>query len=199
MHAVVVHAAGDLRVEQRPDPVPGPDEALVALEWGGICGSDLGYARHGASGTARLRHPLVLGHEGAGRIVALPPEAPPGLAVGDAVTFHPAHLAGDHRVADELRGRTNLWPEVRYFGSAAFDPHEPGLFSTLRAVRADQLRPLPDGLDTLRGALAEPLAVALHALARAGDLSGRSVLVNGAGPIGLLTVAALGRLPVGEV
>ena len=70
MKAVVVHGAGDLRVDDLPDPTPAPDEVLVAMEWGGVCGSDLAYWRHGRSGTAVLRHPLVLGHEVAGRVVA---------------------------------------------------------------------------------------------------------------------------------
>jgi len=155
-----VHGPGDLRVDDVPDPVPGPGEVLLSVEWGGICGSDLSYWRHGASGTAVLRHPLVLGHEVAGR-----------LATGEQVTVHPA--TGD-----------------RYFGSAAFDPHTDGAFSELKLVRADQVRPLPDGVSTRHGALAEPLAVALHAVHRAGAVRGKDVLVNGAGPIGALAVAA---------
>lgn len=160
MRAVVVHGVGDLRVDEVPDPVPGAGEVLLSVEWGGICGSDLSYWRHGASGTAVLRHPLVLGHEVAGR-----------LATGEPVTVHPATGS-------------------RYFGSAAFDPHTDGAFSELKVVRADQVRPLPEGVSTRHGALAEPLAVALHAVNRAGDVRGRDVLVNGAGPIGALVVAA---------
>lgn len=156
----MVHGAGDLRVDEVPDPVPGAGEVLLSVEWGGICGSDLSYWRHGASGTAVLKHPLVLGHEVAGRL--------PG---GEPVTVHPA------------TGK-------RYFGSAAFDPHTDGAFSELKVVRAAQVRPLPDGVTTRQGALAEPLAVALHAVHRAGDVRGRDVLVNGAGPIGALVVAA---------
>ncbi|ABS03615.1 L-idonate 5-dehydrogenase [Kineococcus radiotolerans] len=189
MRAVVVHGAGDLRVEERPDPQPGPGEVLLALEWGGICGSDLAYWRHGASGTAQLEHPLVLGHEVAGTVAALGPDVT-GVEVGRAVTVHPATLVGEGDLPARIAGRTNLWPQVRYFGSAAFDPHTDGGFSQFRTVRSDQLRFLPEGVDTLRGALAEPLAVAMHAVGRAGSLAGRDVLVNGAGPIGSLVVAA---------
>jgi L-idonate 5-dehydrogenase len=106
------------------------------------------------------------------------------------VTFQPAQLVGDGVLPDRLAGRTNLYPHVRYFGSAAFDPHTDGGFCELKAVRAEQVRPLPDGVTTRRGALAEPLAVAMHAVGRVGDLTGRSVLVNGCGPIGSLVVAA---------
>ncbi|MFC5951442.1 L-idonate 5-dehydrogenase [Pseudonocardia lutea] len=189
MRAVVVHGPGDLRVDERPDPMPGAGEVLVAMEWGGICGSDVAYWKNGASGTATLRHPLVLGHEVAGRIAGLGAGVS-GLEVGTPVTVHPAEPVGDPRMPERLAGRTNLHPCVRYFGSAAFDPHTDGGFSGLRTVRADQIRVLPEGVDTASGALAEPLGVALHAVSRAGDLRGRTVLVNGAGPIGALVVAA---------
>ena len=186
MKAVVVHGAGDLRVDELPDPVAGPGEVVIAVEWGGICGSDISYWRHGGTGTAVLRHPLVLGHEIAGRIAALGPDVT-GHEVGEPVTAHPSSLVGEFTRTD---GRTNLHPQVRYFGSAMFDPHTDGGFSQFRTVRAEQLRPLPDGVSTLQGALAEPLAVALHAVNRAGGVRGRDVVVNGAGPIGALVVAA---------
>jgi L-idonate 5-dehydrogenase len=189
MKAVVVHRANDLRIDQRPEPVAGPGEVLLAVEWGGICGSDLSYWRHGASGTAALKSPLVLGHEIAGRVAGLGPGVR-GVEIGQPVTVHPAELLGDGVLPERLKGRTNLYPQIRYFGSAAFDPHTDGGFSERKVVRASQLRPLPDCLDTLRGALAEPLAVAMHAVSRAGSLTGKDVLVNGAGPIGSLVVAA---------
>jgi L-idonate 5-dehydrogenase len=189
MQAVVVHGPGDVRVESRPDPSPGPGEVLVAMEWGGICGSDISYARHGSSGTAVLRHPLVLGHEVAGRIAVLGAGVS-SYGVGDAVTVHPASPSSEP-LPELVAGRTNLHREVRYFGSAAFDPHEDGGFSTCRVVRVDQLRALPAGLSTRIAALAEPLAVALHAVGRLGDVRGQFVFVNGAGSIGSLVVAAL--------
>ena len=189
MRAVVVHGAGDLRVEDRPDPRAEPGEVVIAVEWGGICGSDLAYWKNGSSGTAVLKGPLVLGHEIAGRIDEVGAGVS-GVEIGQPVTVHPATLVGDGRLPARLAGRTNLYPQVRYFGSAAFDPHTDGGFVQRKAVRADQLRVLPDGVDTRSGALAEPLAVALHAVRRAGDLTGREVLVNGAGPIGALVVAA---------
>jgi L-idonate 5-dehydrogenase len=169
--AVVVHGANDLRVDDLPDPVPREGEVLVAMEWGGICGSDIAYWRNGASGTAVLKHPLVIGHEVAGHIAGIGAGVT-GLDVGQRVTVHPATAAGG------------------YFGSAAFDPHTDGGFSELRVVRAEQIRTLPDAVGTERGALAEPLAVAMHAINRAGGVRGRDVLVNGAGPIGSLVVAA---------
>jgi len=162
---------------------------VVAVEWGGICGSDLSYYRHGASGTAVLRQPLVLGHEVAGRVASLGAGVT-GVEVGEPVAVHPATLVGDGRLPDRLAGRSNLYPQVRYLGSAALTPHTDGGFRERIAVPAGQLRRLPDGVDTRRAALAEPLGVAMHAVTRAGVLAGRDVLVNGCGPIGALVVAA---------
>jgi L-idonate 5-dehydrogenase len=169
--AVVVHGANDLRVDDLPDPVPQEGEVLVAMEWGGICGSDISYWRNGASGTAVLKHPLVLGHEVAGHIAGVGAGVA-GFDVGQRVTVHPATAAGG------------------YWGSAAFDPHTDGGFSEMKVVRAEQIRALPDAVETEWGAVAEPLAVAMHAVNRAGKVRGRDVLVNGAGPIGSLAVAA---------
>jgi L-idonate 5-dehydrogenase len=193
--AVVVHGKNDLRVEEIAEPVCGSGEVLVEMEWGGICGSDVSYWKSGTSGTAILKDPLVLGHEVAGRVAQIGQAAATDLAergidVGTPVTIHPATLVGEYDVAPEITGRTNLWPEVRYFGSAAFQPHEQGGFSRFRTVRPDQLRVLPAGVSTKEAALAEPFGVALHAVSRAGDVAGRTVLVNGCGPIGALAVAA---------
>ncbi|GAB2466733.1 L-idonate 5-dehydrogenase [Xylanimonas ulmi] len=189
MKAVRVHGPGDLRVEERPDPVPGDGEVLVAMEWGGICPADVSYWKHGRSGSALLRHPLILGHEVAGTVIGLGRHAQ-CAQIGQAVTFHPATLVGDGTMPPRMAGRTNLYSQVRYFGSAALAPHTDGGFSQLKAVRADQVRPLPEHVSTLEGALAEPLAVAMHAVERAGSLIGRDVLINGCGPLGSLLVAA---------
>lgn len=190
MKAVVVHAANDLRIDDVPDPVCGPDDVLVEMEWGGICGSDLAYVKTGLSGTAQLRDPLILGHEVGGKVAEVGKNVA-GVSVGEPVTIHPATLVGNHTMPDDLKERTNLWPEVRYFGSAAFLPHEQGGFSQYRIVRPDQLRPIPDGVTTKEAALAEPLGVAIHAVNRAGDVSGKHVLVNGSGPVGALVVATV--------
>lgn len=203
MKAVVVHGPGDLRVDDLPEPVPGHGEVLVAVEWGGICGSDLSYVAKGASGTAVLKHPMVLGHELAGRVVALG-EGVDGIAVGQPAAISPPILLGDGELPDRIAGRTNLYPAVRYFGSAALDPHTDGGFVALKVVRPDQVLPLPDGVDTRLGAVVEPLAVALHAVRRAeallpGGVVGRDVLVNGAGPIGLLVMAVARHLGAASV
>jgi L-idonate 5-dehydrogenase len=187
MRGCVIHGAGDLRVEELPVPRPGAGEALVAVRYGGVCGSDLHYWRHGGVGDFRLREPMVLGHEVVGTVVSYGAGAT-GPAPGTAVAVHPATPCG---VCPECAdGRANVCRDTRYLGSAARFPHVQGGFSARLAVPAGQLRALPDGLALRRAALAEPLSVALHAVRRAGDVTGRHVLVTGAGPIGCLVVAA---------
>lgn len=203
MKAVVVHGVADLRVDDLPEPKPGSGEVLIAVDWGGICGSDLAYVAKGASGTAVLKHPLILGHEFAGRVISLG-DGVEGIEIGQRAAISPPTLIGDEKLPDRIRGRINLYPSVRYFGSAALDPHTDGGFVGLKVVRADQVLPLPDNVNTRLGAVVEPLAVALHAVKRAeallpGGVAGRDMLVNGAGPIGLLTMAVAKHLGAASV
>ncbi|MFE9030961.1 L-idonate 5-dehydrogenase [Streptomyces iakyrus] len=187
MLGCVIHGQGDLRVAELPVPRPGPRQALVAVRYGGVCGSDLHYWRHGGVGDFRLREPMVLGHEVVGTVVEYGPGAV-GPAPGSAVAVHPASPCG---VCPECGdGRRNVCRDTRYLGSAARFPHVQGGFAARVVVPAAQVRPLPPGLGLRRAALAEPLSVALHAVRRAGDVRGRHVLVTGAGPIGCLVVAA---------
>ncbi len=187
MRACVIHGRGDLRVEDLPEPEPGPGQVLVAVRYGGVCGSDLHYWRHGGVGDFRLREPMVLGHEVVGTVVAHGFGAG-GPAPGTPVAVHPATCCGT--CPECAAGHRNVCRDTRYLGSAARLPHVQGGFAARLAVPAGQVRPLPAGLDLRRAALAEPLSVALHAVRRAGDVTGRHVLVTGAGPIGCLAVAA---------
>jgi L-idonate 5-dehydrogenase len=196
VRACVVHGAGDLRVEDRDAAEPGRDEIAVAIALGGICGSDLHYYHRGAVGDFQIREPLVLGHEVVGHVRALGSETD-GPAVGTPVAIHPATACGSCR---ECRsGRRNLCAESRYLGSAAHFPHVSGGFTRHLVIPADQVRPLPAGLELPRAALAEPLSVALHAVRRAGDVAGKRVLVTGAGPIGCLVVTALRHAGAAEI
>jgi L-idonate 5-dehydrogenase len=187
MLGCVIHGQGDLRVAELPVPRPGPGQALVAVRYGGVCGSDLHYWRHGGVGDFRLREPMVLGHEVVGTVLSYGAGGS-GFPPGTAVAVHPATPCG---VCPECADhRRNVCRDTRYLGSAARFPHVQGGFAARIVVPAEQLRPLPPGLGLRRAALAEPLSVALHALRRAGDVRGRHVLVTGAGPIGCLVVAA---------
>ncbi|MEU9183712.1 L-idonate 5-dehydrogenase [Streptomyces sp. NPDC048484] len=194
--AVVAHGADDLRVEQVDLRTPEPYEAAVAVAYGGICGSDLHYWRHGAVGQSILRAPMVLGHEVVGTVVHAASDGT-GPAEGTPVTVHPAtHEDTDVRFP---RHRPNLSPAVRYLGSAARFPHTEGAFAREIVLPAAMLRELPRGIDLRVAALAEPAAVAWHAVSRAGDLRGKRVLVVGSGPIGALAVAVAARAGAVEI
>lgn len=185
---VVAHAAGDLRVEELPEPAPAADEAVVQIAYGGICGSDLHYWQHGAAGASILREPMILGHEMVGTVIAAAADGT-GPAAGTRVAIHPLTPHGDG-VTPWPEERPNLAPASTYLGSAMHLPHTQGGFARRVALPARMLFALPDGLGLERAALAEPAAVAWHGLERAGDVRGRRVAVIGAGPIGLLVVAA---------
>lgn len=188
--AVVAHAADDLRVEDAGAPVPAADEALVRIAYGGICGSDLHYWRHGAAGASILREPMILGHEVSGVVVVEAADGS-GPAAGTPVAVHPLTPHGDG-VTPWPADRPNLAPASSYLGSALHLPHTQGAFAQRVAIPARMLHEVPASLDLRVAALAEPAAVAWHGLARAGDVRDRSVAVIGAGPIGQL-VASVAR------
>ncbi len=203
MKAVVAHGAGDLRVDSIPRPTPGPGEVLMKIAYAGVCGSDLGYANQGVSGTAVMKEPLVLGHEVSGVVVEVG-EGVDESMIGVAGAAYPATNVGGHVLPERIKGRTNLYPEVRYFGSAAMYPHTDGGMAEYKCMRADQVRVLPEGVDLKRAAVAEPLAVGLHAIKRAedfvdGGVAGKEILVNGSGPIGLLLMAGAKALGASRV
>lgn len=184
MKAIVIRNMLDMAETKRPLPVPSPGQVRVRMAYSGICGSDLHYYFHGANGPYAVREPLIPGHELSGT-VDLDPSG--DLAPGTPVAIHPATPgAPDPALADS----PHLWPGGRYMGSASTWPHTQGGMSEYTGVRKDMLRVLPRDLPLRRAALAEPLAVALHALNVGEGVFGKRVLVSGAGAIGLLTAAA---------
>lgn len=193
MKSLVIHGKEDIRWDDRETPEPGTGEVRLRVGFVGICGSDLHYYFHGANGEYTIREPLVPGHELSG-VVDLDPSG--RLAPGTPVTVHPARYGAS---VPGLEDRPHLRPGGDYLGSAAANPHRQGGASEYLLVEEHMIRVLPDGLPLERAALAEPLAVALHAVGLAGDVSGKRVLVIGAGPIGLLVVAAAVHAGAGVV
>ena len=179
--AAVLYAPGDLRVEDRPTPEPGPREVLVEVAAVGVCGSDVHYYEHGRIGSHVVRSPLVLGHESAGRVVALGAGAAKH-AVGDRVTLEPGVPCG--RCRECRAGRYNLCRDVRFFATPPFD----GAFANFVTIHEDFAFALPDSVSDEAGALMEPLSVGIWACRKAGVAPGDRVLITGAGPIGLLAL-----------
>jgi L-idonate 5-dehydrogenase len=184
MKAVVIHGKRDMRTEQVDTPEPGEGQLRLRIAYAGICGSDLHYYYDGANGAFVVKEPLVPGHEISGTVDLDPTGT---FEAGTPVTVHPATFGTPQPGLDE---HPHLWPQGAYLGSASTWPHTQGGMSEYLLVRPDMVRVLPASLPLRRAALAEPLAVGLHAVNIAGDLTGRRVLVCGAGPIGLLAAAA---------
>jgi L-idonate 5-dehydrogenase len=187
MDALVIHAARDLRVEDVPTPEVGPGQMKVRVRFGGICGSDLHYFQDGGFGTVRVKEPMVLGHEVAGVIDEIGSQVT-AFKPGDRVAISPSRPCGLCRFCQQ--GLQNHCLDMRYYGSAMRNPHVQGAFRREIVIEVAQAFRLADSLSDREGAMAEPFAVALHAVRRAGPLLGKNVLVTGCGPIGALVVIA---------
>lgn len=187
MKAVVIHKAKDLRIEDRDAVQPGPGQVGINIQRGGICGSDLHYYRHGGFGTIVLKQPMVLGHEVAGTIAALG-EGVANLTIGQRVAVSPSLPCGTCNFCQ--KGQQNHCLDMRFYGSAMRMPHIQGAFQQQLVAEASQCHVIADGVSIEEAAFAEPFAVTLHAIVRAGSLAGKRVLITGCGPIGVLAIAA---------
>lgn len=185
MLAGVLHGAKDIRLNQVALPELRPGMVLLRVRQAGICGSDMHYFEHGYCAAFVPTRPFILGHEFTAEVAAAAADVR-SPAVGARVTVNPARACG---FCDYCKGgRGNLCRQTIMLGSASTTPPTDGAFAEFVTVRADQCHVLPPQLDDAMGALMEPLAVALHAVKRAGAVSGKKVLVTGGGPIGLLVL-----------
>jgi L-iditol 2-dehydrogenase len=179
-----LHGTGDIRIgEEEPPAVNGADgpadgDALVRVAAVGICGSDLHWWTQGAIGDAKLAHPLVLGHEGAGVIES-------GPRAGQRVAIDPAITCGTCRAC--LAGYRNLCYRIRFSGHGETD----GMMREVMAWPSSLLHPLPDSVSDAAGAMLEPLGVALWSLDLGHLPFGGTASVAGCGPIGLLLIQLL--------
>ena len=180
----VLDGPGKVRVEHRELPEPGPDEVLVQIAAVGVCGSDVHYYQHGRIGDFVVREPLVLGHEASGVVVARGDRAS-RHELGQRVALEPGVPCG--RCAQCRAGRYNLCPDVRFFATPPID----GAFARYVTINENFAYAVPDTMTDEQAALIEPLSVGLWAARRAGVRPGDTVLVTGAGPIGLLAVQAV--------
>ncbi|WP_210494737.1 galactitol-1-phosphate 5-dehydrogenase [Patulibacter sp. SYSU D01012] len=186
MIAAVLHAPGDIRVEEVPEPTVAPGHALVRVSAVGVCGSDL--PRMLTKGAHNL--PLICGHEFSGVVVETADDV--DVPVGTRVTVPPMIPDFDSEAARAgLLGQT---PDYDYFGS-----RRDGAYTELVLVPKTNLLPVPDAVDDIAAASVDPAAIALHALWRTGVTAGERVAVVGAGPIGLFAVQWAKILGASEV
>ncbi|CAG5128384.1 unnamed protein product [Candidula unifasciata] len=179
--SAVMYARNDLRLEDRPIPEPGPGQVLLEMQQVGICGSDIHFLTNGRIGDFIVKAPLVLGHESSAVVSKLGPNVT-SLSVGDRVAVEPGVPC---RVCEFCKiGRYNLCGEVRFCAT----PPDDGTLARYFVHDADFCFKLPDHVTFEEGALLEPLSVAVHATNRAGVGLGQTVLICGAGPIGLVHI-----------
>lgn len=196
MQAAVLHGSRDLRIEAHRRPELGAGMVMLRNRQVGICGSDLHYYEHGYCAAFVPDRPFVLGHELTAEVVAVG-DGVETVQSGARVTVNPARACGLCEYCKA--GRGNLCGKIIMLGSASTRPPTDGALAEFVTVRADQCHVLPDEVDDTLGAMMEPFAVALHAVKRAGVVSGKRVLVTGAGAIGLavaLAARAFGAVPV---
>ncbi|MDZ7823543.1 MAG: alcohol dehydrogenase catalytic domain-containing protein, partial [Ahrensia sp.] len=178
MRTIVVHGAKDLRIDQSNIDALGAGQVLIKTAIGGICGSDLHYYNHGGIGASiRLKEPMILGHEVSGHISALGAGVT-HLQVGDLVAVSPSRPCLTCQYCQ--KGLHNHCENMRFYGSAMPFPHIQGAFREALVADASQCVKA-DGLSAGEAAMAEPLAVCLHATRRAGDMIGKRVLITGSG------------------
>lgn len=192
MKVAVMQGIGKMELITRDIPQVKSNEVLVKVEHVGVCGSDLHYYETGAIGDYVVKPPFVLGHESAGTVVEVGSEVT-HLKVGDRVSLEPGKTCGHCEFC--RTGRYNLCPDVIFFATPPVD----GVFQEYVAHEADLCFKLPDNMDTIEGALIEPLAVGFHAAKQGGAEAGQTAVVFGAGCIGLVTMMALKALGLTKI
>jgi (R,R)-butanediol dehydrogenase / meso-butanediol dehydrogenase / diacetyl reductase len=200
MKAARFHGQGDVRVEDVTEPHPGPGQVQIAVEWCGICGTDLHEFLDGPifAPTPASPHPLTggavpitLGHEFSG-VVAELGQGVRGFSEGDRVVVEPYDVCGECSACRD--GRYNICRKLGFIGLDG----DQGGFAERMVVDTRWVHRI-DGLTPEQGALVEPLAVGYHATKLSGLAPGGSAAVFGAGPIGLVTAAALRATGAGQV
>lgn len=192
MCASVLRGIRKLAIEQRELPVPGPGEVLIKVAVAAVSGSDIQLFRTGRFRGAPLRGPLILGRDAVGHIVATG-EGVPADRLGELVALEPLRIC---RHCPQCRqGRYNLCESATFLGTPGCD----GVFTEYLTHPADFAHPVPAGTPISAAVMAEPASVALAALQKAEVGAGAKVLVAGAGPIGLVTVAVAKALGAVEI
>jgi L-iditol 2-dehydrogenase len=192
MRAAELIAPLTFRLTDMPIEDPGPGEVQVRIEAVGVCGSDVhAYTEGGVGGTPNA-YPMLLGHEPAGSIVKTGAGVT-GLTAGDRGALEPALYC--YHCEFCLSGHHNVCANIRFLST----PHHPGFFREFVNLPVANFRPIPREMSFGEAALAEPLAIAIHSLHLASIRPGETVAVIGAGPIGLLTIAALRAAGAGRI
>ena len=195
MKSLKIHGPLDLRIEDYPVDNLKPNQVEIKIAIGGICGTDLHYYKHGGFGQIKLREPMILGHEVSGFISKIGSNVKK-LSIGQLVSVSPSRPCNKCNFC--LNGNQIQCIDMKFYGSAMPFPHIQGAFREILIVE-DYQCVSADGLSSEEAAMAEPLAVCLHAIKQAEKIFGQKVLITGSGPIGTLCVAAARRAGAEEI
>ncbi len=195
MKSLKIHGPLDLRIEDYPVDNLKPNQVEIKIAIGGICGTDLHYYKHGGFGQIKLREPMILGHEVSGFISKIGSNVK-NLSIGQLVSVSPSRPCNKCNFC--LNGNQIQCIDMKFYGSAMPFPHIQGAFREILIVE-DYQCVSADGLSSEEAAMAEPLAVCLHAIKQAEKIFGQKVLITGSGPIGTLCVAAARRAGAEEI
>lgn len=192
MRASVLSGQGRIAVQEVATPMVDADQVLVRVAAVGVCGSDVHYYRHGRIGPYVVDHPLILGHELSGTIVAVGSAVDPAR-VGHRVAVEPQRPC---RVCSQCKaGRYNLCPDIQFFATPPID----GAFAEYVTIQSDFAFDIPDEISDDAAALIEPLSVGIWACRRAEVTVGSRVLIAGAGPIGIIVAQVARAFGAAEV
>ncbi len=192
MRASVLTGQRALAVEEVPTPAYASDEVLIEVAAVGVCGSDTHYFRHGRIGDFVVEGPLILGHELSGRIVAVGSDVP-GSRIGERVAIEPQKPC--RRCRECRAGRYNLCQNMEFYATPPID----GAFAQYCVIRTEFAHKVPDSMTDEAAALLEPLSVAVTTMRKARVTPGSSILIAGAGPIGIICAQTARAFGAAEV
>lgn len=192
MKVALMEEPGKVSIVKRDIPEIKNNEVLVKIKHVGVCGSDLHYYEHGRIGDFVVENPIILGHEAAGEVIKVGTDIE-NFREGDLVALEPGIPCGKCEFCKT--GRYNLCPEVEFLATPPYD----GAFAEYIAYPENMCFKLPEGMNTVEGALIEPLAVGFHAADQANAQIGETAVILGAGCIGLVTLMSLMARGVTEV
>lgn len=185
MRASVLTRPGAVEVQDVPVPTLTDNQVLVSISAVGVCGSDTHFFHEGHIGDMVVKEPLILGHEAAGRIVAVGADVSPDR-IGERVSIEPQKPC---RVCEYCKGgQYNLCPDIEFYAA----PPIHGAFAEFAAIESDFAYSVPDHVSDAAAALMEPLSVAIATCRKAAVQPGSRVLIAGAGPIGILVAKVAG-------